>query len=207
MTVSIKVDQSDDVIINVQSEDPTEIDLGEKKKPQSSLDLIARKTMDGNVVILDHPDIDIVVMTNEKKVISFPTESNDDIVYETQNDLFKYLAKKGIIDRSTVKSGNIYGSLEAKLLEPIVEENSPDIIQTAVFTVGKYIEKERPNFKYQQELERLAHDQLSDPDEEHSTELGEVPHSEFKGSIRPGLVRRLGYGFYYMYESKEKRLK
>ena len=83
-------------------------------------------------------------------------------------------------------------------------EKTPDIIQLCLMTISKFIENEKPDFEYQKELEKLGYDYMLEPKAEDSTELGEVPHSQFKGSIRPGLVRRLGYGFYYMYENKER---
>ena len=151
----------------------------------------------------DHPDIDIVVMPANNKIMAFPKSGVDDLVYETQDTFFRFLADKGIVDRATIRSGNVYGSLQAEIAKPINEEESPDPIQLSVFTIGKFLEKEKPIFDYHKEMEDLYKEDLTDPDAEDSTELGEVPHEEFKGSIRPGMVRRLGYGFYYIYEHKK----
>ena len=173
------------------------------RETEISLEMIARKTIDGNIVVKDHPDIDIIVMPAENKIITFPKTTIDDLVYETQDTFFRFLSDKGVIDRSTVRAGNVYGSLQADIAKPVNEEESPDPIQLSVFTIGKFLEKEKPIFDYHKEMEDLYKKDLTDPSEEDSTELGEVPHEEFKGSIRPGMIRRLGYGFYYIYEHRK----
>ena len=38
---------------------------------QVSLDLKARRTLDGNILIFDHKDIDIVLMPSKRKIIAF----------------------------------------------------------------------------------------------------------------------------------------
>ena len=64
-------------------------------------------------MIYDHPDVDIVLSMSNKKIVVFPKEVVDDIVYDTQNRFFRFLRKKGIINPETVRAGNVYGSMEA----------------------------------------------------------------------------------------------
>jgi len=40
-------------------------------------------------------------------------------------------------------------------------------------------------------------DSLTDPNRDDSTELGEIPHEEEKGSIRPYIFGAYPYGGYY----------
>ena len=56
--------------------------------------LNARKTIDGNIIVHDHPEVDIFVLTAKSKVVCLPKEQLDDEVYDTQNRLFKFLTKK-----------------------------------------------------------------------------------------------------------------
>ena len=44
----------------------------------AKLKLQARKTITGDIMILDHPDIDIVVSTNENRVLCFPKKEYGD---------------------------------------------------------------------------------------------------------------------------------
>ena len=94
-------------------------------EPQVTIELNARKSLDGNIMIFDHEDVDIVLMPKEKKVISFAKDSMTDRVYGAQDRLYKFLRKRGVIDLASVQGGNIYGSMEAKLLESVDERVSP----------------------------------------------------------------------------------
>lgn len=46
--------------------------------------------------------------------------------------------------------------------------------------------------EWEKELEKEFEERLTDPDEKESTELGEVPAAERKGSITPSTMRRYG---------------
>ena len=77
--------------------------------------------------------------------------------------------------------------MEAKLLESKRKEINPS--QVAVYTISKFIDKERPFFISTLEREREREEYLMEPDEENSTELGEIPHEEKKGTLVPGWIR------------------
>ena len=155
--------------------------------PQVTIELNARKSLDGNIMIFDHEDVDIVLMPKEKKIVSLAKESMTDKVYSAQDRLYKYLRTRGVIDFSSIQGGNVYGSMEAKLLESINEKVSS--IEVALYTIDKFLTEERPYFYSELEREQDEVDMLTDPDLEHSTELGEVPHEAEKGSLVPGCVR------------------
>ena len=166
--------------------------------PQVTIELNARKTLDGNIMIFDHEDVDIVLMPKEKKIISLAKDAMTDKVYNSQDRLYRYLRKKGVIDFSSVQGGNVYGSMEAKLLESIDEKVSS--IEVALYTIDKFLTEEKPYFYNELEREQEEIDLLTNPDEEHSTELGEVPHEAEKGSLVPGWVRGpYGLTSYYRY--------
>ncbi len=151
----------------------------EEQKPQASLDLIVRKTADGNIMIMDHTDIDVIVMPTENKVLTIAKDILTDDVYDSQNRLFKYLSKKGLIDLSSIRSGNIYGSLEAAYMAETF--NGADPAETIVFGVGKFMEEEKPYFMYDEKLEDDETDRLTSPED--ATSLGEVPHGTQKGVL------------------------
>tara|TARA_B100000902_G_scaffold396892_1_gene459100 strand:+ start:1135 stop:1704 length:570 start_codon:yes stop_codon:yes gene_type:complete len=152
-----------------------------------SLDI--RQTLGGDYVIYDHHDIDIVVMPNMKKIVSFPKDKISDLTYDTQSRLFDYLTKKGIIARDSVQGGNVYASIQGLLEQPKKPKDGDplDPIQAAIFGVAKFIEEERPRYEYLQKMEEEEEDYYTQASEENSTGLGEVPHSREKGSIRPGI--------------------
>jgi len=153
----------------------------EEQKPQASLDLIVRKTADGNIMIMDHTDIDVIVMPLLNKVLTVAKNILTDDVYDSQNRLFKYLGKKGLLDLASIKSGNIYGSLEAAYIAETF--NGADPAETIVFGIGKFMEEEKPYFMYSAKMEDDEMDRLTAPEGEDATKLGEVPHGKQKGVI------------------------
>ena len=56
------------------------------------IQLKARRTLDGNIIILDHEDIDVVFLPEKNKCVTFPKESMSDKVYSAQDRMFKYLS-------------------------------------------------------------------------------------------------------------------
>jgi hypothetical protein len=156
--------------------------------------LKARRTLDGNIMILDHEDIDVVFVPERSKCVTFPKESMSEKVYAAQDRMFQFFVRKGIIDRSTIRGGNVFGSIEADILE----SKTPGIDQTQafLFTIHEYLTDERPYFKSSTEYDDERLDSLLRPSDEDSTELGHVDQSDKKGSMH----KQFGpYGFQYNY--------
>ena len=170
--------------LNITVDSPT-IRKKNEPKPHATIKLAARRTLDNNILILDHEEIDIIVYEDQQKVLALAKDDFNEQVYETQDRLFRFLYKKGVIDFSTVHSGNVYGSMQAKILES--KADGIDSTQMTLFSVQKFLEAERPYFMISKAYRKAEEDRLTDPDPEESTELGEVPHAEKKGSIDPGL--------------------
>ena len=163
----------------------------DKLSQKFSIKLKARRTLDGSVIISDHPEIDVVIMPEKMRVITFSKNNFDDTVYETQNRLMKHLFKKGVIIFDSVGGGNVYGSLEAKIQKPAAEYPIDDLM---LMTISDWIAKEKPTYLYQQSIEGSRLEDLTDPDEEKSTELGDVSAAPEKGSVPIHQVRRYAYG-------------
>tara|TARA_R100001082_G_C4265338_1_gene117344 strand:- start:61 stop:600 length:540 start_codon:yes stop_codon:yes gene_type:complete len=160
------------------------------------LEMDIRKSLAGDLMIFDHGDIDIVLSPSKNKLIVFPKDTMSDLVYGAQNRLFAHLRKKGLIIPESIQAGSFYGALEGELEKPFKED-----LNTAKMTlinISKFIDEERPYFESTEAIVSMADDELSHPDKEDSTELGEVPQSTQKGSIRPGFVRD-PYSLSYLY--------
>lgn len=163
----------------------------EKKSQKFNIKLNARRTLDGNIIVMEHPEIDIAIIPDKMKIVTFAKDHFDDTVYEAQNRLFKYLFKKGVIVFDSICGGNIYASLEAKIQKPSSEYPIDDII---LMLIAKWIEEEKPSLVYQKSVEDAYIDDLTEPDEENSSELGDVPAADEKGSVPIHQVRRYAYG-------------
>ena len=168
--------------------------LNVKIKQDPRIEINARRTLDGNIMIFDHEDIDIILMIGEEKCLTFPKEDMSDRVYSSQDRMFKFLVRKGIIDPSSVRGGNIYGSMEASILQSSIP--GIDNIQATLYSLSEYITQEKPYFKAfaKHNLDKL--DQLLRPSDEDSTDLGDVPQQDAKGSLD---TRVRPYGFRYNY--------
>lgn len=159
-----------------------------------TVSLKARRTLDGNILILDHEDIDIVFISEKGKCVLFPKNEMSDRVYDAQNRVFKHLATKGIINRGSIKGANVFGALEAELLE----EKIPGIKreQAFLYSIHEYLEAEKKFFRTADKFKDDHLDSLLRPSPEDSTELGDVPQSDRKGSMH----KQIGpYGFEYNY--------
>jgi len=154
---------------------------------QETISLNARKSLDGNLMIFDHEDIDIVLMPQKGKVLSFAKKIFSERVYEAQDRLFEFLRNKGVILLESVQGGNIYGSMEATVLKS-ADENI-DSMQSVLYSISNFLKEELENFSTRNQTEDTYEDDLLSPDTEHSTELGEIPHEDRKGSLIPGYIR------------------
>jgi hypothetical protein len=139
-----------------------------------------KKTIDGNLMFLTHPHINVSVNTKKKTVLTFAKNGNyTDEAYAAMKRLLNYLAESGLVPFESIQGGNIYASLQATLLEP-KEERS--LLQLVTFHIGEFLDKEELEVYdeyYQDEYEEY----LLDPSLEDSTELGEVPQEEDKGVL------------------------
>lgn len=173
------------------------IKIGKKANQKKvKLELNARKSLNGDIMIFDHGDIDIVLSPANKKVIAFPKETMSDLTYGAQNRLMTTLRKKGIITPESVQAGAFYGALEGT----IQEASDPDISgpKLALINISNFIDEERPYFENTEAIISYQEDELVHPDAEDSTELGDVPHKSRQGSITRGYVRD-PYSMNYLY--------
>ena len=175
MAINIKIgDQAtqEDNSVKIKIKDPT-------LKERYNFKLELRRALNGDLLIFDHADIDIVVLKEKKKIVAFAKDIMSEIVYGAENRLFEYLRKKGIIAYDSIQGGNVYGSLEGALLE----SKEVDPVKAALYQISEWITTERPYFESAQAHDDMMDDALLDPDADNSTELGEVPQEEEKGSI------------------------
>jgi len=182
--VNIGGEQADSLKVNIGS-DSVSVNISQPdvhvKVMESpiSFELDARKALNGDIMIFDHSDIDIIILTEKKKVVAFAKDIMSDVVYCAESRLFEFLKRKGIVAYDSIQGGNVYGSLEAKLLD----SQELDPIKVTLLNVSKWMDEERPYFEQMRSHDEMMEDELLNPIEDNSTELGEVPHEEEKGSI------------------------
>jgi len=175
-------------------------------KPDLVIRLDARKTMDGNIIIQDHPYMDIILSPKNKKIMALSKVLMDDRSYYTQNRFFDYLYKRGVIDPASVQGSNIFASLEAAIPEKLPD--GPDPVEAILFSIFKYFREEAPSWAEEEKLKKDQEEYLLDPDEEDSTELGEIPQKPKQGSIGTSAYSiNKHYNIAYLGEGKNKEKK
>jgi hypothetical protein len=168
-------------------------DVAEQEQPSpviTSVELQIRRSMNGDYYISDHSDIDIIILKDKQKVLVIAKDLMSELVYGAQDRLFKFLVRKGLVAPDSIQGGSVYGSMEGQLLTS--EEFDP--IKMSIINLSKWIDEERPYFEFVEKYDEMESDRFTDPEEEESTELGEVPHGETKGVLRPGY----NYGPYWL---------
>jgi len=150
--------------------------------PQVTVELNARRALDGSLLIMDHSKIDIAVIPDQMKVVTFPKTLASEDVYEYQSRLFELLSNKGVVDRASVQGGNVFRSLEA-----VISENEKiNSLQATVLVISEFLNFERAHDHIADEYEKELEDMYTHPSDRDSTEYGEVPQYAEKGSMRPG---------------------
>jgi hypothetical protein len=173
-TIKVKIVKSDSE--EVPEDDSVKIEVVEKDRIEAKLRL--RSAINGDLMIMDHKDIDIVIKQSDKKIVAFAKETLSDLVYGAESRLLEYLRRNGLIEIDSIQGGNIYGSLEGKLQE------GKKTIEITLMKISEWMETEEPMMSGRTGYDDMQDDHLLSPDGEFSTELGEVPHEEEKGSIR-----------------------
>ena len=173
-TIKVKITKADSE--GLPEEDGVKIEVVEKDRIEAKLKL--RSAINGDLMILDHKDIDIVIKQGDKKIVAFAKETLSDLVYGAEARLLEYLRRNGLIEIASIQGGNIYGSLEGKLQE------GKKTVEVTLMKISEWMESEEPMMSGRTGYDDMQDDHLLSPDGEFSTELGEVPHEEEKGSIR-----------------------
>jgi hypothetical protein len=153
----------------------------------------ARRALNGDIMIFDHKDIDIVIMNEKKKIVAFAKDLMSEVVYGAESRLMDYLRKVGIIEYDSIQGGNVYGSLEGK----IHDSTELDAIKLSLYQISEWMNVERPSMEASEAHDEMMDDALVEPEAKNSTELGEVPHGDEKGSIKKhGMFSPYYYGRY-----------
>mgnify|MGYP001191274963 CR=1 FL=1 len=169
---------------------------GEKDQEElvETIELDMKKSLNGDLMVFDHDLVDLVVSSEKSKITIFPKELVSEEVYNIQNTLLERLSKGGIVDPATIRAGSVFSSLEADIHKSTVKGVSS--LQATLLEIYRFLQDEKENIESRKLFKNNLQNFFLDPEEEDSTELGEIPHDEKKGAldhqVRP-------YGYQYMY--------
>lgn len=149
------------------------------EKDRIEFKLMTRSAINGDIMILDHKDIDIVLQQKDSKIITFAKETISDYTYGAEARLMEFMRKKGVLEYDSIQGGNIYGSLEGKLMT----SEDLEVNKVALKVISEWMSTEDSYLTGTTAYDDMSDDHLLSPDGEYSTELGEVPAEDQKGSI------------------------
>ena len=194
MAINVRIGPEDETGIKIY------IDTSKKEAPEKkiTLELNARRTLDGDLVVRDHPDVDVVIMPKKMKVVAFPKDALTEETYQTQTKMFNFLMDRGVVNRDSVQGGNVFGSMEAK----IVPSKSNSSSKLVLLGVARWVESERPYFEYLEKFEDMQEDRMTEPTDQESTDFDPSRHAEKKGVLRPMYIRS-PYGMNFAYGYRE----
>ena len=157
------------------------IKIGRQSKATSVQRKIAvKKSVNGDLMFLSHPHINVIVKPVQNKVLTFAKDNNyTEEAYAAMKRLLTYLADSGLLGFDSIEGGNIYASLQGSLEKP---SDGRSILQLVTFHIGEWLNKESSEI-YDQYYAEEVEEWLLDPTEQDSTELGEVPQEAQKGSL------------------------
>jgi hypothetical protein len=191
--IPVRIDNSVQVKVN---DPPLRVNIHDPTKQVFEFKLNVRRALNGDLMIFDHNDIDIMILTEKKKIVAFAKDMMSDIVYGAENRLFTHLRRQGVVAYDSIQGGNVYGSMEGLMLE-MKGDKQPETIDYVLYQISEWMNTERPYFESNQAYDDMMDDHLLNPDDEFSTELGEVPHEEEKGGIlQRGMFSPYYYGRY-----------
>lgn len=203
--VDVNVRRPSDVNVDVNRPDQRQrvtlsppkipVEIINTKENVSNFKLNLRRALNGDLMIFDHSDIDIIILLEKSKIVAFAKDMMSEVVYGAESRLFSHLRKHGVVAYDSIKGGNVYGSMEGLLLEKKSDE--PDALDYVLYQISEWVKTEKPYSDSVEAHDEMMDDALLDPDEDNSTELGEVPHEEEKGGMRQqGLFTPYLYGRY-----------
>ena len=178
MSVNINI-VSDEEEVETPPE-PQGIKIEIVQKDEIGFKLMTRSAINGDIMILDHKDIDIVLQQKDGKIITFAKETISDFTYGAESRLLEFMRSKGVLEYDSIQGGNIYGSLEGKLMT----SEETDANKAALLVISEWMTTEESYLKGTTAYDDMEDEHLLDPDNEFSTNLGEVPQEQQKGSIR-----------------------
>ena len=139
-----------------------------------------RKTLDNNLIIYDHPKLLIFVSPQSNKILTTPkTEKIDEEIFLASKKMFDFLVEKGLVDPASVRGGAVYKSTEATY----ADSKELKALNVVLKTLYEFLVVEKEYYNRAMQGKEEFEDELTDPSDENSTELGEIPQKSEDGTM------------------------
>ncbi len=148
-----------------------------------------KRSLAGHIMVFNHIDMDIVLDAQEGKITAYTKKDFGELVYKSQNRLFEYLFKKGVIYPDSVKGANVFGAMECSYP---VDQKIDNLVEIVLYNIAGFMNEERPYMQSFEWVEEVEEERVADPPNSETTPLGKVPQEPKKGTLSPGYP-----GYYY----------
>ena len=139
MPVKVNIDDTDNINVKI-NKSLNQITVKIKEPKIMEFKLEARQTLNGDIMIFDHKHIDIVVLVEKKKVVTFAKDLMSEAVYGAESRLLEFLRKRGIVAYDSIQGGNVYGSLEGSLLT----SEKFDHLKLTLLNISEWMAEQNP---------------------------------------------------------------
>jgi len=141
-----------------------------------------KKSLGGHLMIFNHKDINVVLKIKERKIVAYSKNTFSDVVYNTQNRFFNYLVEHGVVEPETIRGSNVFGALLAEYPDNKEVKNISEII---LYNIALFMLEEAKYMETVTKVEMEREEELLDPSDKNSTDLGDVPQETTKGTMQP----------------------
>lgn len=135
------------------------------------------KTLDGNLLIGDHEQVYFILSPEKRKITLISKQDLKDDFFMVQKRFLEFATKYGMLVMGSESTGYLPGMFEFSY----PESDKYDSVKVMLRLISMFLIREKEIYDrinaHEKEMEKL----LLDPDDENSTELGEVPQEEKKG--------------------------
>ena len=178
--------------IKIKNQLPLEVMEGEIKN------LNMKRSLSGQIMVFNHIDMDIVLDEKSGKLTAYSKKDFGELVYKSQNRLFDYLFKKGVIFPESIKGSNVFGAIEGAYPK---EEAIDNLIEIVLYNIATFMNSEQDYIKSFEYAEDAEDERLLHPDEKDSTEYGEIKPEEEEpyrqSQVQDPNYSFVGYGYLY----------
>lgn len=135
------------------------------------------KSLDGNLIVGDHPRVLFVLSPSKRKLTIIAKEGYKEDFSSIQKRLLEFGKTKGFIVLGSESVGYLPGMFEFTY----PDNDEKDSIKVMLKFIHMFIQKEKEIIARIEKHEKDFEQNMLQPSDEESTELGEVPHKEKQG--------------------------
>ena len=88
--------------INIKVKPTVSVEIKNSNKKRIAFEMNMRKALNGDLMIFDHKDIDIIVMTEKKKIVAFARDLLSELVSGAESRLMEHLRRNGVIEYDSI---------------------------------------------------------------------------------------------------------